>query len=364
MKRLIALILFFFSGAAVSLLIPDTLAQRIEMPFAFHLRSLAGLEPVVSDKLIAFALDDRTWDYLGEREPDPVDWDRALQTIFKARPQTVIVNKSFSEHLAALDALNQDQGVQVVLLSLVSEAPRSQRDTLYHGPLLGLEREQYLLGPMRLVSGSFRLGHANPTRPGEYLPVLTGADGGVVSVHLGLGGQTGREIEHSKVMLKGRTELGWVPVNALSTEVLSKRISTFKGVLQSARRGLDLGGVIPKGSTVVILSRFATGNLNLIWSPFGNRSANYELLSVVNEGLTGSGVRFSPVLTGALWAAALFILASASFLSQVSLVFFMTVLGPILLSLVSLTSFLSFFLSLFFRLGQPLRLACSWAGCI
>jgi hypothetical protein len=134
----------------------------------------------------------------------------------------------------------------------------------------------------------------------------------------------------------------WRIINALSTESLGNRILTFKGVLQSARRGLDLSTVIPKGSTVVLLSRFATGNLNLIWSPFGNRSANYELLSIVNEGLTGNGLHYSPWLNIMIWILALICLIAGTMFSQVAAAISVSLIGTVSLVLLSIVTFISF----------------------
>jgi hypothetical protein len=187
-QRLVALMAFVVFGVGSSLAFPGQFAQHIEMPLAFNLRALMGLEPEVSERLVAFAIDDRTWDYLGEKDLQVDDWNSVLHAIAGAHPKTIIINKSFSDHITAFHELSARYGVQVVLPSLVSEVPRSHRPVLYNGLLSGLDGVWSILGPVRQVTGNFQPGHANPTRPGHYLPVLASPDGNVMSVHLGLAG--------------------------------------------------------------------------------------------------------------------------------------------------------------------------------
>lgn len=253
-------------------LISSDYRTQFELPVLFHVRELLGQEPALSENLVVFAMDDRAREELGERDLSPEEWSRILSLVAETNPLSVIVNKNFSFPVGALE---EGTGAFFALPSSVEPTGRARihRPVLAEGHFHGVKEELRINGQVDRVRGQFELGHTQPMKPGLFMPWLRSTKSSYLSRHLGLmvGPKSDSPVQE-----------GWSYVNSLSSGQLSSRIYSFKGLIQSVERGLSLDSILPSGRVVLMLPRFSTGDVNNVWTPFGVRSANFELVSIVS----------------------------------------------------------------------------------
>ncbi len=312
------------TGLSLLLVFPPLggeVTNRISRPLAFHLRSLAGRDPALDERVVPFVFDDTALARFQAEDLTLSQWARLLRAIADQKPRAILIGKVFGTPLGleksaeALEAI-KNLGVPIVVGGMVSLKPIKYRPVLsWASPTLRLADSLrgtdetdpfprlpapvwvplFAYGPHPALWEAFpRVGHLmyDESRFTFALAHRQTYSQGMLVAPLLLPGEKqsgtgGLTFDGKPILADGR---GAVLPNLAHPSLYRTRARKISNALDQIEQSGKIAD-LPPGAVVAILPANFSGNAHMLPSPFGQIPAGFLLTAVTNSLLTGRWVR-------------------------------------------------------------------------
>lgn len=299
------------------------LEARIARPVDFRSRTILGKDPVLSEHLKIFSIDDSTFASMGKSTLTIAEWLALFQTIAENKPRAIVIDGMFSmieddpAKIPELVSGIRNLGVPVIVGGFFSNA-----EIKYRKPIK-LDRPEYSLtnmmgvqsikdagagempdfakalnwhayGPDIELQNAFSdIGHFVYSGSGNVAPLVM-LDDNVAMGHLTIYAARDRKITLGKLYLDGHVvpldHRGEVIVNFLPARNLNSVNKSLRGLLRKAKKG-SKSSHIEEDDVVLIIPQMFTGNTDFKLSPYGTIPGGYVIASMLNSVLTGQWLK-------------------------------------------------------------------------
>lgn len=291
--------------------------KNIEAPVNYWVRDYLGPKPPISDLLKVFAIDEHTLSTTNNGNLTGEDWIVLVNTIAKANPKVIMIDKVFASLKAADPALLElvaSIKVPIVTASYIFPSKLADRKVSDPSKARPLNEDQwtrqrinipkqsgYIYGPNSYYDSLSRYQGRSEFDFDQILPIVADQNENLI-FHWALFSRA----ENKASTISESSNTYSIPVNTEGTATFTllppgranQMIKSASSLLRRARSGLPPTG-INKGDIVYLATQFSTGETTFVPSPYGQLPASTIGISLLNTVLTNNWISAKNLLP--LW---------------------------------------------------------------
>ncbi|WP_413288641.1 adenylate/guanylate cyclase domain-containing protein [Bdellovibrio sp. HCB337] len=282
--------------------------NQVVHPLDFRLRNWAGLYPKLDPRIKMYAVDHKTMTDMGLEFIPIEEWTALFQSLAKAKPQAIFIDKTFPLPLS-----KDHKQTQLLNESLHAASPVTASAFFVPKQILGFSElpvqsfsfdmnslpwlkitQGYFYGPDLSISDSFdHIGHTNYEDDGYIKPIIRSSDSQALPFW-GLNLDPGLAVREQSLVFNSHViptnDQGKVLVNLAPAAEYWKRTYSLVSLLKKARSGQELEE-IRKDDIVLIFADMVQGATKFKNTPAGMMPGPFIMAEVLNNGLTGKWLK-------------------------------------------------------------------------